>query len=421
MKKIMDYLKMVCNLLFSQSRNNHLSSLPTRQNRKKTNRLKKVSNEKELVWKVEDFMEARYEFRYNRLTTVNEYRQKNADNTPFIPIDQREMNTVCIDARKSGINCWDRDISRYINSSHVISYHPLETFIRELPPWDGIERVKNIACRVSNEPLWIKSFHQWLLALTAQWMGMDQYYGNSVAPVLVSTRQGKHKSTFCKMLLPDILQPYYTDSFDLSSIAGAEHKLTSFGLINLDEMDKFSPKKMALLKNLMQMAGVNLRKAYQKNYSSLPRIASFIGTSNQMELLTDPTGSRRFFCVEVKKKIDCSLIDHPQLYAQLKTELLQGTRYWFTEEEEATIMENNARFQKTGMEQDAFYGCFRPVEKEEKGCLLSAAQIFSQLKKKYPAAMREVSPHHFGKVLTQIGLERIHTRQGNMYKVIPIG
>lgn len=102
------------------------------------------------------------------------------------------------------------------------------------------------------------------------------------------------------------------------------------GLLNLDEFDKYAPTKMPLLKNLMQMASLSLCKAYQKNYRSLPRIASFIGTSNRKDLLTDPTGSRRFICVLVEYPIDCEGIDYAQLYAQLKAEILAGEHYWFT-------------------------------------------------------------------------------------------
>lgn len=43
----------------------------------------------------------------------------------------------------------------------------------------------------------------------------------------------------------------------------------------------------------------NLRKPYGTAIQEIRRYASFIGTSNQKDLLTDPSGSRRFICIEV--------------------------------------------------------------------------------------------------------------------------
>ena len=114
------------------------------------------------------------------------------------------------------------------------------------------------------------------------------------------------------------------DKVDLTSQGHIEQRLAEMGLLNLDEFDKYAPTKMPLLKNLMQMASLSLCKAYQKNYLSLSRIVSFIGTSNRKDLLTDPTGSRRFICVLVEYPIDCEKIDYAQLYAQLKTKNLTG-------------------------------------------------------------------------------------------------
>ena len=173
-----------------------------------------------------------------------------------------------------------------------------------------------------------------MLAMTALWMNLDGQCAYAIAPLLVSTEQGRCKSTFCSILLPPEPQRFYIDKFDITSVSGCEQKLSLFGLINMDEFDRYGIRTMATLKNLMQLRKLTFRKSHRSYYSQLPRIASFIGTSNQKELLTDTTGSRRFLCVEVKQKIDCSGIDHPQLYAQLKAELLNGERYWFTSEEE---------------------------------------------------------------------------------------
>ena len=96
------------------------------------------------------------------------------------------------------------------------------------------------------------------------------------------------------------------------------------------------------------MSSLNICKAYQKNFRSLPRIASFIGTSNRTDLLCDPTGSRRFICIEAEHDIDCTGIEHSQIYAQLKEELLAGARHWFNKEEEHALQRHNSAYQNQG-------------------------------------------------------------------------
>ncbi len=199
--------------------------------------------------------------------------------------------------------------------------------------------------------------------------------------------------------------------------------MSEMGLLNLDEFDKYPAGKMPLLKNLMQMADLNLCKAYQKNFRKLPRIASFIGTSNRFDLLSDPTGSRRFLCVEVKGKIDCSHMEHKQIYAQLKKELLDGARYWFTAEEEQTIQKHNRTFQHRNPTDDVLHACFRPataVDSKEEVVSLSAADIFKVLQKQNPAAMRGTNLNSFSQQLAPAGFLRKHERYGNFYPVVSL-
>ncbi len=387
--------------------------------------------EETLTGQVERFMMTGYEFRANQLNDATEYRLKNSADT-FRILGEREENSLCMEAHLQGIQCWDRDIRRYVRSLRVPMYHPFREFMNQLPAWDGCDRMEALARRVSGDALWINGFHRWMRALTAQWLGVDSLHGNSVAPVLISRKQGQHKSTFCKLLIPDVLQAYYTDHYDLNAQGGAVQKLATFGLINLDEMDKYSEKKMTLLKNIMQMPAINIRRAHQKSYSALPRIASFIGTSNHRDILTDPTGSRRFLCVEVRAKIDVSSIDHAQLYAQLKAELHAGKPHWFTPEEEAAITRHNQFFQKTGPDNDLFFQHYNIPEKSPRSFQakgnpnvehiewLSATAIYENLRKLHPATMRQTSPAHFAKTLTALGLERRRTNQANVYRVVVV-
>ena len=360
----------------------------------------------------------RYDFRFNVLTEQTEYAPKGT--STYELVDQRVLNTLCLVARKNGINCWDKDVSRLLLSQEIADYHPFLDYMDNLPDWDGIDRVSELASRVSDTPLWIEGFHRWMLGMTAQWMAMDVQCANAVAPLLVSTEQGRCKSTFCSILLPTELQRFYIDKFDITSVSGCEQKLSLFGLINMDEFDRYGIRTMATLKNLMQLKKLTFRKSHRAYYSQLPRIASFIGTSNQKELLTDTTGSRRFLCVEVKGKIDCTLPDYAQLYAQLKTELLNGERYWFTSEEERKIQEHNRMFYKFSPEQDVFFRCFRlPMEGEE-GIQISSTEIFCKLQKRFPSAFRGRSVSNMGRMLLAMGVERVRTRTGSYYRVVPL-
>lgn len=132
-----------------------------------------------------------YDFRYNLLTEETEYRPANKRAVPFEPVSKRELNTFCMEAHDQGIACWDKDLSRYIYSTCIPEYHPFRLYIEELPGWDGTDRLEALARRVSDHQLWIKSFHTWMLGLTAQWMGMTGIHANSVAPLLVSSEQGR--------------------------------------------------------------------------------------------------------------------------------------------------------------------------------------------------------------------------------------
>ena len=371
-----------------------------------------------LLQRLEEYLFGRYEFRFNVLTEQAEYRK--AGEGVFLQVDQRVLNTFCMEAREAGINCWDKDVSRVLLSCKVADFHPFRQYVSDLPEWDGIDRVSELAKRVSALPIWVNGFHRWMLGMTAQWMGFDGQCANAVAPLLVSSAQGRCKSTFCSILLPEELRRFYIDKFDITSVSGCEQKLSLFGLINMDEFDRYSVRAMATLKNLMQLKRLNFRKSHRSYYSQLPRIASFIGTSNQKDLLTDHTGSRRFLCVEVMDKIDCTPPDYVQLYAQLKAELLNGERYWFSTEEEREIQVHNRLFYKSSPEQEIFFRCFRLPSGDEQGIQLSSTEIFCRLQKKFPAALRGCNVCNMGRMLVALGVERVRTRYGSSYRVVPV-
>ncbi len=380
----------------------------------------KDSETEQIQQKMEQYLLNRYHFRFNVLTEQTEYSKKGNGTPIYKVISQRTLNSLCLEARARHINCWDKDVSRFVNSEQMPDYHPLLSYMDALPEWDGKDRVTPLAQRISAKSFWVNSFHRWLLGVTAQWSGRMARCANAVAPMLVSSEQGRCKSTFCELLMPDSLKDYYTDSFELTGQAGCEQKLAFFGLINLDEYDRLPPQKLPLLKNLMQMKKLDFRKSHRSSYSHLPRMASFIGTSNRKALLTDPSGSRRYFFAEVKEKIDCSLLEHKQLFAQLKAELDEGKRYWFSAEEEAELKLRNQAYYALPTETEMVFHYFRLPEKDEDFKLYSAVALFNFLLKRYPAAMRGMTVNKMGRIMNSIGAERMHTTTGNMYKLVPL-
>ena len=383
-----------------------------------------VSNEEKPVQatkRLKNFLYKRFEFRFNRLTGVTEYRERDAMGNPFRPIDEREMNGLIVDARLAGVPCWNNMIPTLVLSNKVESFNPFHLYMSELPVWDGTDRVTSLLQRVSDDAMWMKGGRYWLRAMTAQWMGVERSHANSLMPILVSSEQGLGKSTFCRQLLPDSLRGYYLDNLNLSPSTSPEKKLVNKGLINLDEFDKISEKRQPDLKNLLQMLSVPVYRGKRLGYVTEPRLASFIGTTNSRQILCDVTGSRRFLCVEVKQFIHDEALEHKQLYAQLKQEVLNGERDYLSKEEEKELQRKNKKYYRQSLLEDVFFACFRAPEVEEEGRWLTAAQMFQVMTKRNPSALRGVSAKMLSYRLSGMGLKYKHTNHGNYYLVVNQG
>ena len=284
-----------------------------------------------------------YEFRFNVITEQVEYRSK-AQESDFDLLDKRHINSLCLELMEQGVKCWDQDVKRFIHSARIQDYHPFKAYMKELPVWDGKDWVELLIRRVTNDPICIRAMYRWLVAMVALWMGRHKDLSNSLMPILISHEQGLGKSTFCRNLLPDTLRTYYTDMADFTTKGRMHQRLVQNGLVNLDEFDSVASNKMALLKNLIQAKDVSLTKAYTNYFSNLPRIASFIDTSNRQDLLTDPSGSRCFICILIEKEIKNVYINHDQLYAEIEWLVEAGERTWLCHEEEVQLQEHSKAF-----------------------------------------------------------------------------
>ena len=367
-----------------------------------------------------NYLERKYEMRFNTALGCTETR-KARSNEPFVPVDERMRNTIAIKARLDGIDAWDKDIRRYTESDFVKAFNPVDIFLKELRGrWDGKNHIEVLAdCVPNDNTRWAEWFHTWFLAMVAQWMGLDVSHGNSVAPLLIS-RQGYRKSTFCKRLLPEALQWGYNDNLIISEKQNTLRAMTQSLLINIDEFNTLSAKTQdGFLKNVMQLANIKIRQPYRQQQVTLPRIASFIATANVADVFSDPSGCRRFIAVTLTGPIRLpEHIDYEQLYAQAVAELDNGRRYWFDEADTQDIMENNVQYQQRTPAEALFLDCFSIPKDLTKGAYMTAASIFSLLRKRYGSQLNLTSLSHFGRVLANIpNLHSKHSSHGTEYLV----
>lgn len=374
------------------------------------------------VMQMDEFMKRRYEFRFNQLTSQVECRQRNSFDFYFRPVDRRLMASITMNAQYEGLKLWDKDVVRYLNSDRVPLYQPVEEFLYGLPHWDGKDHIGDLARRVPcDNPHWEQLFRRWFLGMVAHWRGLSKNHANSTSPILVGP-QAYRKSTFCRLILPPCLQAYYTDSIDFSRKRDAELYLNRFLLINMDEFDQIGITQQPFLKHILQKPVVNTRRPNASAVEELRRYASFIGTSNHKDLLTDTSGSRRYLGVEVTGVIDVVRpVDYEQLYAQAMAALYHNERYWFDEKEEAIMMEANQEFEQSPVIEQLFLVYYRVAEDDEEGEWMLAADILQRIQK---ASKMKFSPgqvNYFGRILQRLGVKSYRKTRGVYYHVVAVG
>ena len=348
--------------------------------------LKSVPQETLQTMRTEIFLTANYDMRKNLMTGVAEYRMKYSEDQTFKPLTEEVRNDMTIEAREQGLKSWDQDVNRFIDSTRIEQYDPVNTWLDTLPAWDGHDYIADLARRVpTNQPHWEKYLRYWLVGMVAQWRESDkQLTGNALTPLLIG-RQGCGKTRFCKIILPQELREYYNDKLNFKNEFDLNIALTSFALINIDEFDKTSNSQQIVLKYLLSSSDVKFRPPYGKTIKQYRRYTSFIGTTNQMQPLVDPTGSRRFVCVGIPKDKNIDYtdnLDHRQLFAQALHLFNSKERFWLNDDEIAELIEENVPFQRTVDLVEMINETFRKPEDGE-GSWWGTTEILSTFASRY--------------------------------------
>ena len=351
-------------------------------------------------------LESRYDFRYNTVMKYVEYLPKDKGWYGYLPVEPRVQKRMTLEVQLADIRVSIKDVRNFLESDYIKNYNPIEEYLFQCyDKWDGKDHIRALARTVPTaNPHWADWFYTWFLGMVDQWRGYShRQYGNSVAPLLIS-KQGYNKSTFCRRLLPPELQWGYSDNLILSEKRQVYQAMAQFMVINLDEFNQISPQvQQGFLKNLIQLPTLKYKPPYGSHVMEFPRLASFIATSNMKDILSDPSGNRRFIGVELTGPIDVSVRpNYQQLFAQALSALNNGEKSYFDAQQVKLIMKSNSQFEIIQPIDQYFLLYFELVEDEKEGDYLTAAEIFDYLKKQIGSSLKVNSLMGFGRKLANM-------------------
>lgn len=369
------------------------------------------------------FLNTRYVFRMNTVMGYTEYRPNNTWVQDWKPCDENAINGLTLQARLANLDVRDKDVRRYVHSDMIPPCDPVEDFLLEsAKKWDGkTDHIAKLArCVPCDIPQWEMWFKKWFLSMVAQWLLPQQEYGNAIVPLLISP-QGDGKTTFCRMLLPKELQWGFLENLDVSEKRATLQAMHNFLIINLDEFNQISAKlQEGFLKNVIQLPSVKIKRPYGKHVEEFKRYASFIATTNEPSVLSDPTGSRRFICVNLTAPIRTDVKpDYVGLYGQAVTMVMRKEMaWWFSPKEVKEIMAHNKQYEVIPPAIMYFKEYFEPAESTEDGEWLSPTAIYESLRSIPGSGLKMNGVIAFGRYLKNMPeLKQNRRAKGQIYLV----
>lgn len=375
---------------------------------------------------IEEFMSKCYQFRKNVLSDQFEMSENSAK-PDWRPVTRESINSIMRRIRHElGEDVATKSaIVEYVYSEETPSFDPIGEFLGSLPAWDGKDRLHELFSRltgISEEQ--IAFLKVWARSTVAHWLQIDKLHGNELVLTLIGP-QGCGKSTFCARLLPPTLTQYYLDHVNLANKFDKDMALSNNLIVNIDELDQLKKGKQPELKQMISKIKVNGRPIFGRAQCDRLRYASFTATTNNPRPLYDPTGSRRFLCVEIPRgSIICNdlPIDYEQLYAQIKYEVMnQHLPFWFTMDEVHRIEQLNQKYQHIGDLETMLDALFRHPEAQEEVKPMLVSDIAKCLVKAYPELkLSRGMTIKIGRVLKTLQFEKKDIPQGSAYYLVPL-
>lgn len=328
-----------------------------------------VASDDSLIGELEVWLRQNYTLRRNELT-----RKIEEDGEPM---EDRDFNTIYIQAKKIFEKLDYNMLLRLINSDFTPDFNPLIEFIeanKEMAVTGQIERLANTI--TTDQPfeyvhLFIK---KWMVGI------IQSIYGDpcSLMLVLSGTRQNTGKTEFFRRLLPRKIRQYYAES-KLDAGKDDEILMTQKLIIMDDEMSGKSKRDSLKLKTMTSKKWFSLREPYGRANIDLKRLAVLAGTSNEDELINDPTGNRRIIPINV---LDINhdvynSIDKTELFIEAHHLYNSGFTSELSREDIQFLNDNTSDFEATSMEADFIQKYYEPCSDENQmgALLLNSSEI----------------------------------------------
>jgi energy-coupling factor transporter ATP-binding protein EcfA2 len=308
------------------------------------------------------------EMRRNSITEHVEYLDKPTGK--FLQVTDRQTSSLQVSLYRTRLfkNLSLRNFELVMGSDFIPEYNPITDYFNTLEPWDGKDYIQELAdcvevkqdqfsAGVNANAVWRDYLQRWLVASVAQMLGVSE---NHTCLTLMGD-QGVGKTTFLKALNFDSQYTYVgainPEDKDSKSL------YTSKTLIVLDELESTTKRDLSALKSNMTLDSITIRMPYGRRTQTMRRLASFCGCANNIDVLGDVSGTRRWLCIETGKRIDFMKVT-PELmknvYSQCKHLLNTGYKFWFDHEEIADLHKNNSQFMEISAEQELLYKYFMP-------------------------------------------------------------
>ena len=378
-------------------------------------------NWREVYASVEDiqqFLSDRIYLRHNVITGRVEFRVPEADqftagsglpvSGEWQPVSDRVVNSLWAELSKAK-TVRAQDIYRVMESDLVPDYHPFQAYLGRLPKWDGVsdyilEMSVSVTVKgdVEEQMLFYDYLKRWLVGMVAGWI--DPKVVNNVILVLIG-EQGSYKTTWFNYLLPPELSRYFYTKTNASRM-GRDDLLTlaQYGLVCCEELDTMSPRDLNQLKAAVTMPSIDERAAYAHFHEHRKHIASFCGTGNNVQFLSDPTGNRRWLPFEVEhiRSPRDDPFNYEGIYSQAYALYRQGFEYWFSQAEIRRLSQHNRQFETPIQEQELIDIYFRKPVHSGEGEFMPVARALQVIG---GSMANRLSPVLIGRAFTQMGFD----------------